>query len=363
MSGAEAAGLTRHLLAWFDIHARELPWRSDPAGQRDPYQVLVSEIMLQQTQVSRVVERFEMFLERFPTFAALAAADEEEVMALWAGLGYYRRARLLHAAAKAVAERHEGQMPREMEAIFELPGVGRYTAGAIASMGFGLAQPLVDGNVSRVLLRLEGRALASDDPAAVAFAWARAAELVKAAARPGAFNEAMMELGATVCTPASPKCHRCPWAGACAAKQHGTVGEVPKPKARVARSGVRFECVVLQDGAGRVLLEQRPAGGLWGGLWQPPSVENQGRTRPEPAALLASLRLPPVALRFVGVVRRTLTHRNVVMRVWRGDIAGLCHESALNGRDCFDLTKLPPVSSAHLAVVKKFVYPLAGGFI
>jgi A/G-specific adenine glycosylase len=317
-------------------------------GERDPYQVLVSELMLQQTQVSRVVERFRVFVARFPTFAALAAADEGEVMALWAGLGYYRRARLLHAAAKAVVGRHGGEMPREMAAIGDLPGVGRYTAGAIASIGLGRAEALVDGNVSRVLLRLEGKALASDDPAAVAFAWERAGELVRAAANPGAFNEALMELGATVCTPTAPKCGECPWREACVARREGTMGEIPRPKTRVARTSLRFECVVLRDAKGRVLLEQRPVGGLWGGLWQPPSVEMVGTRKPAAGELLAKLGLPEVALAQAGVVRRTLTHRNVVMRVWVGAAGG-----KMEGRAWFEVGALPAMSSAHVAVLAR----------
>lgn len=342
------ATLAAALLAWFGQHARPLPWRGLPAGQRDPYQVLVSEIMLQQTQVSRVTERFGQFVARFPTFAALAEASEGDVLGLWAGLGYYRRARLLHRAAQAVLQQHDGHMPRTLDAIRALPGVGRYTAGAIASIGFGLPEPLVDGNVSRVLLRLEGRPLASDDPKATTLAWSRAGELVKAASSPGGFNEALMELGATVCTPMNPRCGACPWAHACVARREGTMGEIPKPKARVARESLRLECVVLRDNTGRVLLEQRPVGGLWGGLWQPPSTPSVGRARPTGAVLLERLGLPPsIELTPAGTVRRTLTHRNVVMRVWAGRASG-----EMKGREWFAQAKLPAMSSAHLRVLE-----------
>lgn len=342
------AALAESLRAWFARYARSLPWRRQPAGARNPYHVLVSEVMLQQTQVSRVAARFETFVERFPTIADLARADEDDVLALWAGLGYYRRARLLHGAARAVAELHAGSVPRDTHAIRTLPGVGRYTAGAIASIAFGLPEPLVDGNVSRVLLRLEGRPLASDDAQAVAFAWERAGALVRAAANPGEFNEALMELGATVCTPSHPRCEQCPWGGVCVAGREGTTGEIPRPKSRTARTSLRLECVVLRDAKGRVLLEQRPVGGLWGGLWQPPSLPMKGRATPPGSTLTQVLGLPEVALRRAGVVRRTLTHRDVVLRVWTGGMSG-----GGGSRRWFAIDALPAMSSAHAAVLAR----------
>jgi A/G-specific adenine glycosylase len=210
-------------LAWFDRSARDLPWRvGDPiTGVRDPYHVLVSEVMLQQTQVARVIEKFAAFLARFPTVRALAAASEDDVLAAWTGLGYYRRARLLHACAKRIVERHAGQIPAEIAALRELPGIGAYTAGAIASLAFAKPEPLVDTNVSRVLLRIAGKQLAVSDKAASAWAWEQARDLVHVAAeargtpllrarnRPGAWNEALMELGATVCTLPTPRCVLC----------------------------------------------------------------------------------------------------------------------------------------------------------
>lgn len=213
MSGpGRDAAMARALEQWFAGAARSLPWRAlGPDGWRDPYAVLVSELMLQQTQVARVVERFGAFMRRFPTVAALAGADEADVIALWAGLGYYRRARHLHAAAKRIVHEHGGEVPRAAAALRALPGVGRYTAGAIASMAMGQRVPLVDGNVARVLMRLEARA--GDVAQGQAWAWERAGELVSSSTSAGAFNEGLMELGATVCVPGRPRCEACPLAG------------------------------------------------------------------------------------------------------------------------------------------------------
>ncbi|MFM7260071.1 MAG: A/G-specific adenine glycosylase, partial [bacterium] len=273
VGGAVAERLT----AWFRKSARELPWRQ----RRDGYRALVSELMLQQTQVSRVVEKFEPFVRRFPTPAALAAAAEDEVLAAWQGLGYYRRARLLHAAAKAVVERHGGRVPEDPQALRALPGVGRYTAGAVSSIVFGAREPIVDGNVTRVFQRLEARRGSASDGDVQAWAWERADAFVAAAREPGVANEALMELGATVCTPAAPRCGACPLRAQCAAFAAGRMDEIPAPKKRVARKDLVFvtACVRRTDGA--VLLEQRPTGGrsggapsgLWAGLWQPPAVE------------------------------------------------------------------------------------------
>lgn len=340
--------LSAALLDWFAQAARALPWRQAPAGRRDPYQVLVSEMMLQQTQVSRVEERFVQFLARFPTIEALANAPEPEVLALWAGLGYYRRARLLHAAARSVVEHHQGRVPRDLAGLLQLPGVGRYTAGAIASIAFDQPEPLVDGNVSRVLLRLEGVDMASDDPSAQKLVWARAAQLVEAAPRPGAFNESLMELGATVCTPANPACAACPWAHACVATRAGSQSRIPLPKARPARTTLWFDCVVLSDQRGRTLLEQRPDRGLWAGLWQPPSLE-ASRRRPDPESLLETLSLPATPLRLVRTVRRTLTHREVSFRVWTGAWPGRARPAR---GQWFDSDALPAMSSAHATVLQ-----------
>lgn len=261
------------LEAWFARSARDLPWRIEP---RDPYWSLVSEFMLQQTQVSRVLEKFEPFLERFPSIEKLASADEEAVLAEWSGLGYYRRARMLHACAKAIVERHSGVIPSDVDELMPLPGIGRYTAGAMASMVFKERQPLVDGNVVRVLQRLHNNPSQQTDPKTVKWAWERATDLVESSTEPGVLNESLMELGATVCTPKRIRCDQCPVSDQCGSRKHGTTESVPPPKPRAKRKELFCASVVVVEGD-RVLVEQRPVDGLWGNMWQVPTIERDDR--------------------------------------------------------------------------------------
>ena len=325
------------LAAWFRGSARVLPWRQT----RDGYRALVSELMLQQTQVSRVVEKFEPFLRRFPTPAALAAAAEDEVLAAWQGLGYYRRARLLHAAAKAVVERHGGEVPADPEALRALPGVGRYTAGAVSSIVFGAREPIVDGNVTRVFQRLEARAGSASDGDVQAWAWERAEAFVAAAREPSVANEALMELGATVCTPAAPRCGECPLRACCRAHAEARVDEIPAPKTRVARKDLVLVAACLRRADGAVLLEQRPTGGrsggalsgLWAGLWQPPAVESADGADLAPRAAGELLGLPAsVALAAVGEVPFMTTHRAVRFVVFAAKVRGTGTALAVRGR-------------------------------
>lgn len=267
---------------WFRANRRDLPWRVEVKGGRSPYYALVSEVMLQQTQASRVADRFARFVERFPSFEALARASEDEVLAEWTGLGYYRRARSLHAAARAIVEHHAGEPPRSAADLRALPGVGRYTAGAIASVCFGERAPIVDANVARVLLRVEGRRLAVADPAAHSFAWDRAARLVEAATSPGAFNEGLMELGGLVCTPRKPACPACPLRDACRARARGEQDEIPLRGAKPEKPIVHHAAAVLRTAEGAFLVERRPAKGLWANLWQAPTLESA-----EPASAAA----------------------------------------------------------------------------
>jgi A/G-specific adenine glycosylase len=328
--------LVRDLRAWFARERRDLPWRVGPAGRRDPYLVLVSEVMLQQTQVARVAEKFPGFVERFPTVRALASASEEDVLGAWTGLGYYRRARMLHGAAKHAVAWHGGEIPAALAELRAMPGVGAYTAGAVASLAHGVATPVVDTNVARVLLRVGGKELATDDPRAMAWAWSAAGALVgaTAGARAGECNESLMELGALVCTSRSPNCERCPIRGHCGAFASGRQRSIPRPKRAARRSGVRHVCLIVRDGK-RVLIEQRPRDGLWGGLWQLPTrgVEPKGdgargaTTRDAAMALARGLGL--VARRggvggarapgpqFVRSFTFKTTHRDVEFVVWR----------------------------------------------
>jgi A/G-specific adenine glycosylase len=264
--------LTRAVEAWFRREARELPWREPP---RDPWGCLVAELMLQQTQVSRVVEKHRAFLERFPTPEDLARAEIDEVLSAWEGLGYYRRARHLKAAAEQIVERHGGRTPGEAAALIELKGVGRYTAGAVASIVFGEREPIVDGNVARVLVRIDGRAMRSGEPATMRWAWERAEALVQACRDPAALNEGLMELGATVCTPRRPRCDACPAGAWCVARKTGEPEAFPLPKKAAAVREVFHAVLLVSDARGRVLVERRAERGLWAGMWQPAGLERE----------------------------------------------------------------------------------------
>ncbi len=247
--------LRKRVLRWFDREQRKLPWR----GETDPYHILVSEVMLQQTRVAVVEERYKAFLRQFPTVIKLARASEQSVLAAWSGLGYYRRARALHATAKMVAE--NGAFPQGASALMELPGVGRYTAAAVASIAYGEPVAVVDGNVKRVIGRLCGRDLKEDEN------WALAGELLDYR-RPGDFNQAMMELGALICVPGKPQCERCPVASLCAGRgvQH------PKLKSVRRKAFLRY---LLAQKDGRVLLRQRPQdASLMAGMWELPECND-----------------------------------------------------------------------------------------
>jgi A/G-specific adenine glycosylase len=255
-AGLRKPEFRRRLLAWYDAHARDLPWRKS----RDPYRVWVSEIMLQQTRVAAVIEHYHEFLSRFPTLEKLAGAREASVLAAWSGLGYYRRARMLHAAAKVVVRELDGKFPDTAEELRELPGIGRYTAAAIASIAFGEPVAVVDGNVERVLERLGGERLSQGAT------WQTAEELLDQK-RPGDFNQAMMELGATVCTPRAPACLTCPVVEFCA-----TRGEMPGA-AKMARQKKREIHYALDFRKGAVLLVQRPRdASLMAGMWELPEL-------------------------------------------------------------------------------------------
>lgn len=332
------------LAAWFRVAARDLPWRRRRSG----YHALVSELMLQQTQVARVLEKFGPFIRRFPTAAALAAATEQEVLAAWQGLGYYRRARLLHAAAKAVVERHGGTVPTDHAQLLALPGVGRYTAGAIASIVHGVPAPIVDGNVTRVLQRLAARKGRASDRTVTDWAWREAASYVAAATDPGASNEALMELGATICTPANPRCIACPVSHLCQAYGTGKVGSIPAPKQKPARKDLVLVVVRLIRGDGALLLEQRPDRGLWAGMWQPPTAESaDGESLSESAA--AELIGVKAAARPVGVVPFATTHRSIRFVVFEAKVRGKGVALATNGRRWVSAHELPEYALSNAA--------------
>ena len=300
------------LEAWFPGAARNLPWRTDRTG----YGALVSELMLQQTQVSRVVDAFVRFMARFPTVVALANAEEGEVLAAWQGLGYYRRARLLHRAARAIRDEHGGVVPADAEALAGLPGIGRYTAGAIASIVFGQRTPIVDGNVLRVLSRLADHPTRMGDPAAERWAWIQAERLVQVSVSPAVCNEALMELGATVCTPAAPRCGSCPLAARCAARASGRAAEIPAPRKAAARRTLHWHALVDVSPEG-LLIAERPATGLWARMHQPPTVE---AAHPLEEAALAEQW--GTAVRRVGAFTHVTSHRDVRFTVFVAHRAG-----------------------------------------
>lgn len=299
---------------WFLARARPFPWRPLPIGTtRDPWASLVSELMLQQTQASRVAERFEGFLARFPTPAAMARAAEADVLAAWSGLGFYRRARLLHAAARAIVDQHGGEVPRDPKSLLALPGVGRYTAGAIASMVFNQREPIVDGNVSRVLLRVWGRDGAAGERETDRWVWERAQDLVETAQSPAVLNEALMELGATVCTPKAARCESCPLRAPCAALQADRVHKIPRPKKRATVVPVWAAMVVHLDRRGRILLEQRPATGMWSKMWQVPTLESEAR---EPKAHEVLDFAKAESVECVQEFTHLTSHREIRFSVW-----------------------------------------------
>ncbi|MEW6590984.1 MAG: A/G-specific adenine glycosylase [Pseudomonadota bacterium] len=259
------------IIRWQRRHGRHaLPWQAAADGSRDPYRVWLSEIMLQQTQVATVIPYFERFVARFPDLAALAFAAEDEVLALWSGLGYYSRARNLHAAARAVVERHGGKLPGDAAALAQLPGIGRSTAAAIAALGFGRRGAILDGNVRRVLARHAGVAGWPGERSVETALWALAeARLPDTDIE--AYTQGMMDLGATLCTRSRPRCADCPVRDDCVAHREHRTAELPTPRPKKTLPEKQVQMLLLLD-RGEVLLEKRPPRGIWGGLWSLPEV-------------------------------------------------------------------------------------------
>ncbi|MBI2923031.1 MAG: A/G-specific adenine glycosylase [Planctomycetes bacterium] len=323
------------LLGWFQTAARDLPWRRE----RSAWRTWVSELMLQQTTVGTVAPRFEEFLRRFPDARAMAAASEQDVVEAWAGLGYYSRARNLHRAARIVAEKHGGEVPRTWDDVRALPGIGDYTAGAVLSLAHGVRVPCVDGNVRRVLSRLAGRDLDGRELAE------RAAELVPESA-PGKWNEALMELGATVCRPRDPACGACPLAAGCRARIEGSADRLPAPKVRPATVKAKASYAWIER-RGRVLLGRRPPGPL-GGLWEFPG------DRVPRACLAAALRARLGVAARVGAriasARHTITHHRIDAALYAATLradpraAGYAELSWIRERD---LPALPMTAAAR----------------
>jgi len=318
MPPRNAAPPARTLLAWYDRHRRHLPWRAAPGVTADPYAVWLSEIMLQQTTVAAVKPYFETFLRRWPTVDSLAAAASADVMAAWAGLGYYARARNLHACAKAVTETHGGVFPDTEEGLRALPGIGPYTAAAVAAIAFDRKATVVDGNVERVMARIF--AVTEPLPKSKPRLHELAASLTPAR-RAGDYAQAVMDLGATICTPKSPACALCPWMEVCAARRQGIAADLPKKAAKIAtpvRHGVAF-WMVRDDGA--VLLRRRPPRGLLGGMMEIPSTP--WRATPWTTTEAAPASPTPGKLRWrllPGGISHTFTHFRLELQIMVADL-------------------------------------------
>lgn len=315
-SDPPSAELRRDLLGWYDAARRELPWRARPGEPADPYAVLVSELMLQQTTVATVMGRFGPFMARFPSLAALAAAPLEAVLHAWQGLGYYRRARALHACAQAVMTRHQGRLPADLASLRALPGIGPYTAAAIAAIAFGRPEVPVDGNIERVLSRVF--ALETPLPAGRR-QLERVAARFAATERAGDFAQAVMELGALVCTPQRPACLACPWRSGCEAARRGAPESFPRRLVRAARPERHAIAFLFEQPDGAVLFRRRPLTGLLGGMIELPSTE--WLDNPEATAAAVDAAAPGAAAwaPVPGDVRHVFTHMSLSVRVLRAE--------------------------------------------
>lgn len=310
-------------MKWFGATARDLPWRRST----DPYAIWVSEIMLQQTQVATVIPYWERWLKAFPTVEALAQAPEERVLKLWEGLGYYSRARNLQRAAQTVVRDHAGQMPAQPDVLRQLPGIGPYTAGAVASIAFNLPEPVLDGNVIRVLTRLRAW---SGDPKSrelQAKLWTEARHFVEAAAAVSttwprgncsALNQGLMELGATVCTPTNPQCPKCPWGGVCQASARSLTAQFPESSPRAATEARRFATALLRH-QDRWLVRQRPAGMVNAGYWEFPNTEVLGNDDPL-SALAGWLGIPADNFTPFGILRHAITRYRMTQHLFRAEV-------------------------------------------
>ncbi len=306
-------GVRRALLAWYRANRRALPWRET----RDPYAIWISEAMLQQTRVETVIPYYERFLARFPDVESLATADLDDVLGIWAGLGYYSRARNLRAAARVLVDEFGGELPDDTDSLRSLPGVGRYTAGAVASIAFDRPEPVVDGNVARVFSRLLGIRDEISRPAVQRRLWETAAELARGEG-PGDLNQALMELGAVLCTPRSPRCPKCPIARFCDARAAGDAESLPRKAKRVEPRAVEAVAALVMR-RGRALAVRRMPSGLLGGLWELPGADLAERERPAQAirrALRDRVGLRIDRLQRAGSVDHGFTHRQLHLHVY-----------------------------------------------
>ena len=342
---AAPARLAAALLDWYAGAARRLPWR----GSRDPYAIWISEVMLQQTQVQTVLGYYSRFLRDFPTVEALAAAELPAVLARWSGLGYYARARALHAAAQDIVAR--GGFPDTVEGLRELPGFGPYTAAAVASIAFGRPEPAIDGNAVRVYARLTGLR-APRAPAEKALR--EAARPLLAAGPPSALNQAVMELGATLCAPTGPACLLCPWRKPCRARALGLQDAIPPPRERPIRRPLTWVAGVWRDSSGRLLFARRPPKGLFGGLWELPGGEAAAGTPAEGlaetlhACLQRALAVQVEVGGRLGEVSQQLTHRD--LRVVAFEVTGKARPRRASATGYVEARFVAPNDTAELGL-------------
>jgi A/G-specific adenine glycosylase len=322
LTGRALKTFQTQLLAWFRAHQRDLPWRRG----RDPYRIWVAEVMLQQTRIAAVMPYYQRFLARFPTVQSLARAPEAEVLKLWSGLGYYSRARNLHRAAKIIVTQHNGQFPRELDAALELPGIGAYTAAAVLSIAYDVPLAVLDGNVTRVLARIN--AIRGDLRAPKNWhALSIAAQNFLAAQAPGDWNQSLMELGEVICTPQSPRCAKCPVARHCRAYAQGLTDEIPAPRRKRAAIHIKIAAAILRDPRGRTLLIQDPGAHdnvLFSRMWQFPAVAVTRHAKAElEAHLRATLAITKIALEELPAARHGVTFRNITLLPFLANVSEL----------------------------------------
>ena len=334
-----ASRFASQLIAWFRENKRDLPWRRT----RDPYAIWVSEIMLQQTQVKTVIPYWERWMRELPTVRSLAKAQPDRVLKLWEGLGYYSRARNLQKAAHVIVANHRGLFPNDFESILGLPGIGRYTAGAIGSIAFGLPTPIVDGNVARVLTRYLGIFGDPKSRATSAALWAAAGALVKAAHETNAcgdLNEGLMELGATVCLPKQPLCHACPVRARCFAWRNGKTDGLPEIAARPVAVERVFRAALIREGEG-IWMRRRPAGVVNAGFWELPNVEASGEA--VEASLARMFGRKKLRVKRLCDVKHTITRFRMVLEVYDGFSNALADCKLL----CINDFNTLPIVNAH----------------
>ncbi|MBV9044870.1 MAG: A/G-specific adenine glycosylase [Alphaproteobacteria bacterium] len=328
------------LLDWYDVHRRALPWRAPPGRKADPYRVWLSEIMLQQTTVQAVGPYFVKFLKAWPNVVALARAEQDDVLTVWAGLGYYARARNLHAAAKVVANEHAGTFPSSYEGLRALPGIGDYTAGAIAAIAFDLPYAAMDANAERVIARVF--AIREPLPGSKG-AMRTALQSLVPQKRAGDFAQALMDLGSAICTPKRPACPRCPWHDGCRARAKGIQEELPVKGEKAARPLKRGAAFVVRDADGALLLVKRPEKGLLGGMMQPP-LGPWGDAFPSTDEAMTQAPFKAKWRKLTGVVRHGFTHFELEIEVYVAEVAK---------RPKFDGRWIEDLSTAALPTVMK----------